>query len=121
MENNKTLDFYAWIILLLTVLYIGGHFIVATANGWDGLISYGESLSGGDTAPDIEIGTGTRETVEDTGLIIPGGEIQVTDSEGTAHDLEVIVVNPEIEGAPVTIEAYDSETNEYYDLEMNLR
>ena len=117
MEDNKTLDFYAWIVLLLSVLYFGGHFMVATANGWDGLIfDYG---TGSDT--DIEIGTGTRETVEDTGLIIPGGEIQVTDSEGITHDLEVIIVNPEIEDAPVTIEVYDSETNEYYDLEMNLR
>ena len=117
---EKRLDTAAWVVLLLTVVYIGGHFVVATANGWGGLIDYGE-LSGDSTASDIEIGTGTRETVEDTGLIIPGGEIQVTDSEGTVHDLEVIIVNPEIEGAPVTIEAYDSETNEYYDLEMNLR
>ena len=114
MEDNKTLDFYAWIVLLLSVLYFGGHFMVATANGWDGLIwDYGNDA-------DIEINAGTRETVEDTGLVIPGGEIEVIDSEGDVHNLEVIVVNPDTEG-PVQIEAYDAETNEFYDLEMNLR
>ena len=116
---ERHLDTAAWVVLLLTVVYIGGHFVVATANGWDGIIDYGE-LSGDSTASDIELNTGTRETVEDSGLVIPGGEIQVTDSEGTVHDLEVIVVNPDT-GGPVQIEAYDSETNEYYDLEMNIR
>ena len=114
------LDTSAWIILLLSVLYFGGHFIVAKANGWDGIIDYGMSTSGDDLAPDIELNTGTRETVENSGLLIPGGEIQVTDSEGSVHDLEVIVINPDT-GGPVQIEAYDSETNEYYDLQMNLR
>ena len=120
---EKRLDTAAWIVLLLTVVYLMFHLIIAfpkIANGWDGIIDYGMSTSGNDIAPDIEIGTGTRETVEDTGLLIPGGEIQVTDSEGTVHDLEVIVVNPDT-GGPVQIEAYDSETNEYYDLEMNLQ
>ena len=116
---ERHLDTAAWVVLLLTVVYIGGHFVVATANGWDGIINYGE-LSGGSTGSDIELNTGTREAVEDSGLIIPGGEIQVTDSEGTVHDLEVIIVNPDT-GGPVQIEAYDSETNEYYDLEMNIR
>ena len=116
---EKDLDTAAWVVLLLAIVYIGGHFIVATANGWDGIIDYGE-LSGDSIAPDIELNTGTRETVEDTGLVIPGGEIQVTDSEGTVHDLEVIAVNPDI-GGPVQIETYDSETNEYYDLEMNIK
>jgi len=117
---ERHLDTAAWVVLLLTVVYIGGHFVVATANGWDGIIDYGMSTSGDDLAPDIELNTGTRETVEDSGLVIPGGEIQVTDSEGTVHDLEVIIVNPDT-GGPVQIEAYDSETNEYYDLEMNIR
>ena len=116
MENNKTLDFYAWIVLLLSVLYFGGHFMVATANGWDGLIfDYGNS---GDT--DISIDTGTRETISDTVIIEPGYDIAVTDSENETIELEVITVNPDT-GGPVQIEAYDSETNEYYDLEMNLR
>jgi len=117
---EKNLDTTAWVILLLSVLYFGGHFIVATANGWDGVIDYNMSTSGDDLAPDIELNTGTRETVENSGLLIPGGEIQVTDSEGSVHDLEVIVINPDT-GGPVQIEAYDSETNEYYDLQMNLR
>ena len=114
---------FAWIVLLLTVVYVGGHFVKAHA--WDGFMDlnsgYGMSTSGDDLAPDIEIVNGTRETVENSGVLIPGGEIQVTDSEGNVHDMEVIVVNPRIEGAPVTIEAYDAETNEYYDLQMNLR
>ena len=117
---EKQLDTTAWVVLLLSVLYFGGHFVVATANGWDGLIDYGMSTSGDDIAPDIEIEGGTRETIENNGLLIPGGEIQVTDSEGEVHDLEVIVKNPDT-GGPVQIEAYDSATHEWYDLEMNLR
>jgi hypothetical protein len=119
---EKQLDTAAWVVLFLAVVYMGGHFIVATANGWDGLIDYpsmGTMTNSGGTA-DIEVNTGTRETVEKSGLLIPGGEIQVTDSEGEVHDLEVIVKNPDT-GGPVQIEAYDSETNEYYDLEMSLR
>ena len=116
MEDNKTLDFYAWIILLLTVLYVGGHFVVATANGWDGLLDYGTE----DTGTDIEINTGTRETVENSGLLLPGSEIQITDSEGETTDVELLAISPDT-GGPVQIEVYDSETNEYYDLEMNLR
>ena len=84
---ERHLDTAAWVVLLLTVVYIGGHFVVATANGWDGIIDYGE-LSGESTASDIELNTGTRETVEDIGLFIPGGEIQVTDSEGTVQNVE---------------------------------
>ena len=32
---ERHLDTAAWVVLLLTVVYIGGHFVVATANGWD--------------------------------------------------------------------------------------
>ena len=118
--KNPTDEKIAWVVLFISIIYFGGHVIVAKANGWDGVLDYNMSTSGDDLAPDIEVNTGTRETVENSGLLIPGGEIQVTDSEGSVHDLEVIVINPDT-GGPVQIEAYDSETNEYYDLQMNLR
>ena len=82
MEIDRYLNYFAIVILCFAVFYIGGHLIVATANGWDGINT--------DTNTDIEITIGTKETVENSGLVIPGGDIQITDSKGEATDLEVI-------------------------------
>ena len=114
---------FAWIALLLAVVYVGGHFIKAYA--WDGFIELNSGYSNVfSPQEDIKVNAfntnDTRKTVEDSGVLIPGGEIQVTDSEGNVHDMEVIVVQ-EIEGGPVKIQGYLQETNEYYDLQMNLR
>jgi len=110
-------------ILLLSVVYVGGHFVKAYA--WDGFIELNSGYSNMfSPQEDIKVNAfntnDTRKTVEDSGVLIPGGEIQVTDSEGNVHDMEVIVVQ-EIEGGPVTIQGYIHETNEFYDLRMNLR
>ena len=110
-------------ICLLSVLYFGGHFVKAHA--WDGFIELNSGYSNMfSPQEDIKVNAfntnDTRKTVEDSGVLIPGGEIQVTDSEGNVRDMEVIVVQ-EIEGGPVTIQGYIHETNEFYDLRMNLR
>ena len=112
MEIDRYLNYFAIVILCFAVFYIGGHLIVATANGWDGINT--------DTNTDIEITIGTKETVENSGLVIPGGDIQITDSKGEATDLEVIQIHPDT-GGPTQIEVYDSETNEYYELEMSIK
>ena len=121
--DSRSGRLFAWTILLLTVVYIGGHFVKAHA--WDGFIELNSGYSNVfSPQEDIKVNAfntnDTRKTVEDSGVLIPGGEIQVTDSEGNVHDMEVIVVQ-EIEGGPVKIQGYLQETNEYYDLQMNLR
>ena len=110
----------AWIVLLLSVLYFGGHFLVAIANGWDGVIDYNMSTSGEDIAPDISIDTGTRETITDTVIIEPGYDIPVTDSGGNTIEMEIINVMPTPAGVD-QIEVFNYETNESMELDMNNR
>ena len=107
---EKTLDTFAWVVLLVSVLYFGGHFIIATANAWDGV-----DLS---TDSDISIDTGTRETITDTVIIEPGYDVPVTDSNGDTSDVEVtsIIETP----AGITqIEVHDYDTGEWRDVEMS--
>ena len=109
---EKKLDACALVILLLSVLYFGGHFIVATANGWDGV-----DLS---TDSDISIDTGTRETITDTVIIEPGYDVPVTDSNGDTSDGEIISII-ETPAGITQIEIYDYETNESKNVEMSIR
>jgi len=112
---EKNLETFAWGVLLLTVLYIGGHFILAfpkIANGWDGL-----DLS---TDTDISIDTGTRESITDTIIIEPGYDIPITDSEGDTIEMEIINVMPTPAGID-QIEVFDYETNESMELDMSNR
>ncbi|MDC3375215.1 hypothetical protein OAW27_00050 [bacterium] len=109
---EKTLDTFAWVVLLLSVLYFGGHFIIATANAWDGV-----DLS---TDSDISIDTGTRETITDTVIIEPGYDIPVTDSNGDTYDGEIISIM-ETPAGITQIEIHDYETNESVDVEMSIR
>ena len=107
---EKKLDACALVILLLSVLYFGGHFIVATANGWDGV-----DLS---TDSDISIDTGTRETITDTVIIEPGYDVPVTNSEDITIEMEIINIMP----TPADIdqiEVYDYATGDYLDLSLD--
>tara|TARA_R110002110_G_scaffold52809_1_gene153208 strand:+ start:136 stop:492 length:357 start_codon:yes stop_codon:yes gene_type:complete len=115
---EKNLDTTAWIVLLLSVLYFGGHFMVAKANGWDGVLDYNMSTSGEDLAPDISIGTGTRDTITDTVVIEPGYDIPITDSEGDTIEMEIINIMP----TPAVIdqiEVYNYDTGDYLDLSLD--
>jgi hypothetical protein len=107
---EKKLDGCALVILLLSVLYFGGHFIVATANGWDGV-----DLS---TDSDISIDTGTRETITDTIIIEPGYDVPVTDSDNNTVEMEVTTIDPVTEG-PIQMEVYDYDTGSYLDLSLD--
>ncbi len=113
--KNPTDEKIAWVILFISIIYFVGHFIVAKANGWDGVIDYGPSMG-----TDIEIGSGTRATIEDSGLLTPAVDVEVTDSEGVTTDVEVIYIYPDT-GGPVQVEVYNPETNEYYELEMSIK
>ena len=110
---EKELNIYAWVVLLLSVLYFGGHFILALptiANGWDGV-----ELS---TDSDISIDIGTRETITDTVIIEPGYDVPVTDSEDITIEMEIINIMP----TPADIdqiEVYDYATGDYLDLSLD--
>ena len=110
---EKELDTYAWVVLLLSVLYFGGHFILALptlASGWDGV-----DLS---TDSDISIDTGTRETITDTVIIEPGYDVPVTNSEDITIEMEIINIMP----TPADIdqiEVYDYATGDYLDLSLD--
>ncbi len=110
---EKELDTYAWIVLLLSVLYFGGHFILALptlASGWDG-VDLG-------TDSDISIDIGTRETITDTVIIEPGYDVPVTNSEDITIEMEIINIMP----TPADIdqiEVYDYATGDYLDLSLD--
>lgn len=110
---EKELNTYAWVVLLLSVLYFGGHFILALptlASGWDGV-----DLS---TDSDISIDTGTRETITDTVIIEPGYDVPVTNSEDITIEMEIINIMP----TPADIdqiEVYDYATGDYLDLSLD--
>ena len=119
MNDDKNLERFAWVVIVFSIFYFGGHFLIALAYGWDGeLNSLSENTAIYGTG--LELNTGTRSTVENSGLVIPGGEVQIIDSEGNTHDMEVITINPDT-GGPVRMELYDAETHEYYEMDMNIR
>jgi len=131
MNDDKNLERFAWVVIVCSILYFGGHFLFALAYGWDGMNSSSSSAPAAtgrmmdnypslDYGESIELNTGTRVTVEDSGVLLPGGEVQITDSHGNIHDMEIITINP-ITGGPVQMEVYDAETGTYHDLEMNLQ
>jgi hypothetical protein len=113
---EKELNTYAWVVLLLSVLYFGGHFILALptlASGWDGV-----DLS---TDSDVSIDTGTRETIESTDLLAPATDIEIFDyTANESTDVEVQYIYPDT-GGPVQVEVYDYATGEYSVLEMEIK
>lgn len=38
MEKHQ--ETFAWIVLLLSVIYLGGHLVVAKANGWISILNF---------------------------------------------------------------------------------
>ncbi len=126
--TDKYLTRFAWIVIIFSILYFGGHVIYATtkAYGWDGLMNpgyLGESSSSilqPESDAVIELNSGTRELVQDSGLVLPGMDVTITDSENTAIEMEVITVMPTPAGVD-QIEVYDPQTNTYYELEMQNR
>ena len=118
MNDDKNLERFAWLVIVFSIFYFGGHFLIALAYGWDGrMMDHYPSMDYGES---IELNMGTRATVEESGLLVPGGDVQITDSDGNIHDMEVISINP-ITNGPVQMDVYDFETGTFHDLEMNMQ
>jgi hypothetical protein len=110
---EKNFELAAWVILFLSAIYFGGHFIVATAHGWDGIDV--------DTGSDISLDTGTRATIESTGSLEPGMDIEIHNYDSNeSTDFEIQSINPDT-GGPVQVEVYDYDTGEYSVLEMEIK
>ena len=112
-KMEKNFELAAWVILFLSVIYFGGHFISANATAWDGIDL--------DTGSDISIDTGTRATIESTGSIEPGMDIEVYDFDSNeSSDVEIQYTHPDT-GGPVQVEVYNYTTGEYSVLEMEIK
>ena len=113
--DSKEVRFVMWIILLLSVLYIGGHFVKAHA--WDGTAEYNTDIS---TETDISIDTGTKQTIESTGQVTPGMDIEVHDWEtNETKEIEITNINPPT-GGPTQMEGYSYDSGDYLDLRLDL-
>jgi len=112
-KMEKNFELAAWVILVVSVMYFGAHFIVATATAWDGVDL--------DTGSDISLDTGTRATIESTGSIEPGMDVEVYNFDlNESMDLEIQSVDPDT-GGPLQFEVYDYSTGEYSVLEMEIK
>ena len=36
MNDDKNLERFAWVVIVFSIFYFGGHFLIALAYGWDG-------------------------------------------------------------------------------------
>tara|TARA_R110000787_G_scaffold193566_4_gene305116 strand:+ start:2056 stop:2400 length:345 start_codon:yes stop_codon:yes gene_type:complete len=112
-KMEKNFELAAWVVLFLSVIYFGGHFIVANATAWDGLDA--------DTGSDISLDTGTRATIESNNVMEPGMDIEVFNYDSNeSTDVEVQYTYPDT-GGPVQVEVYDYATGEYSVLEMEIK
>ena len=112
-KMEKNFELAAWVILFLSVIYFGGHFISANATAWDGIDL--------DTGSDISIDIGTRATIESTGSIESGMDLEVYDFDlNESKDVEIQYTYPDT-GGPVQVEVYDYGTGEYSVLEMEIK
>ena len=127
-EEPKALITTVKVFMLFFLVYLLIHMIIAfpkLVHAWDGMIELNQGYSRIFTPQEnVKVNVfndnDSRQRVEDSGSLRPGGKVQVTDSEGTVHEMDVIVVQ-EIEGGPVKIQGYLPSTQEYYDLNMKLR